>query len=238
MIRRCVCLIGLVGVLTGITGIAIHAQDDDDANSRLILFNYDSERPTLFQSLAQDDAPDPFAFVSRLTVLSGDDLANAELPESIYIAIENTAWSEGAIGLSGAALARPDDYVALEVWVRMGNMVLRDDGQGLMFPLEYVSDLTRDQNDEAVPGFRLDVLIMQHRTFRLYRVDEDGGLPVWGKIHVREGLFVDAPFVSFQVDPTPVLGDLLLDLHIIALPEPSTPEPTPVGPSLTETPVF
>jgi hypothetical protein len=200
----------------------------DDAEPLLVLFNYDPEHPALFQALALDAAPDPRAFAPRLELLPDAEAPQSDLPETIYIAIENTAWSEGAVGLTGSELSREAEYVMVEVWLRMGHLVLRDDGQGLFFSLTYERDLGETQDSEDVPGFRLDVLIMQQRMFRLYRVVEEEGLSVWGTTHVRDGNLVDSQLISTQIDPMPVFGDLVFDFHIVGLLAPTpTPEVTP-----------
>ena len=107
--------------------------------------------------------------------------------------------------------------------------MLRDDGQGMIFPLEYVDDLDGDPDGDATPGFRLDVVIDQGRTFRIYRVVEEGGLFIWGRTLRLDGQVPNSELVSHVVAPGPVFGDVLFDFHIIALPEPlptRTPAPT------------
>ncbi len=74
----------------------------------------------------------------------------------------------------------------------MGNLVLRDDGHAMIFPLVYVEDL--DGNE--TPGFRLDVVIDQGLIFRIYHVVDDGGLSVWGRTVRLEGRVPESELVS------------------------------------------
>jgi hypothetical protein len=221
--RICALLLVIILAVTG----AVRAQDGDEADS-LTLFGYDAARPVLFQPLAPDEAPQTANFMTRLEV------APDEMDETIvYVAVENTGWSEGAVGLISPRLSPDETYVALEVWERVGAITLRDDGSGLAFPVEYVEDLDGDD----APGFRFDALIAQMVMFRIYRVTDENGALVLARTPTRDGVLVDLERVSYTIDPEPVFGDLILDFHIIALPEPVptpeatvTPEVTPVAP--------
>jgi hypothetical protein len=204
----------LAGAWWGMAG----AQDGGSSGEdMLVLRRVDEERPVLFQALAPGDDPIPGNFEPRLEVPLADE------PETpvIYIAIDNRGWSVGAVGLIGAALDPDEEYIALELWERMGNLVVRDDGHGNMFPLVYMDDLDGDETS----GFRLDVTIDQGRMFRVYRVVETGGLSIWGQTAVWDGALADTSRVSYRVTPQPVFGDLLLDFHIVALPR-RLPTPT------------
>jgi hypothetical protein len=199
----------------------VRAQDGENgAENTLVLFSVDDERPVLFQALAPGDEPVTADFAPRLELSLDGEL---ERPV-IYVAVENTGWSLGAVGLTGDWLDPDETYVALELWERMGNLVLRDDGQGMMFPLVYVEDLDGDES----PGFRLDVVIDQKRAFRIYRVVEEDGLYVRGQVIQWDGRLPDVERASYVVAPEPVTGDLLLDFHIIALPRPVL-TPTPLS---------
>jgi hypothetical protein len=224
--RRKPVLAITVVLLASALGGRVAAQDGGDsgaANDRtLVLLSVDDTRPALFQALAPGDDPVATNFETRLDVpLDGDQTQNV-----IYVAIENRGWSVGAVGLIGGELDPDETYIALELWERMGKLVLRDDGQGMIFPLEYVDDL--DGNE--TPGFRLDIVIDQGRTFRIYRGVEDDGLFIWGRTLRLEGQVPDSELASHLVAPEPVFGDVLFDFHIIALPKPlptRTPPPTP-----------
>lgn len=227
--RRFIVWYVVVGLLLVPGALAVNAQDDAAADEPyLTVFNTDSTQPVLFQPLGWGAEPDARAFTPRLTL---DD----SLPDTIYLALENTGWSNGAIGLLGTSLSPDADYVLLEIWERLGNRVLRDDGQGMMFPLVYVEDLSAGAADEPVPGFQLDLLTDKHRLFQLYQVVDGEGRSIWGNHYVRDGLYVQPQLVSYVVDPDPVWGDLVLDVHIIALPD-VTPDVTPPTPTPTITP--
>jgi hypothetical protein len=225
MIKRRIVFLSLVVavLLAGVWWERVRAQDSEDgAEDTLVLFSVDGERPVLFQALAPGDEPVTADFAPRLEL----SLDSEQEQPVIYVAVENTGWSLGAVGLTGDRLDPDETYVALELWERMGNLVLRDDGQGMMFPLVYVEDL---DGDEA-PGFRLDVVIDQGRVFRVYRVTAEDGLFVRGQVIEWDGQIPNAERASYIVAPEPVSGDLLLDFHIIALPKPVlTPTPSPTA---------
>ncbi len=230
-------MIAIILVLLGaVLGERVTAQDDGDSGAAsdngLVLLSVDEAHPAFFQALAPGDDPVTTNFATRLDVPLEDD----QTQNVIYVAIENTGWSEGAVGLIGGELDLDETYVALELWERMGKLVLRDDGQGMIFPLEYVEDL----DGSGTPGFRLDVVIDQGRIFRIYRVVEGDGLSIWGRTVRLEGRVPESELASDVVAPEPVFGDLLLDFHIMALPQPlptRTPSPTPViTPTPTTTP--
>jgi hypothetical protein len=227
----------IILVLGAAVGGRVTAQDGGDSgmtsDHTLVLLSVDEARPALFQALAPGDDPVSTNFDTRLDVPLDDD----QPQPVIYVAIENTGWSVGAIGLIGGELDPDETYIALELWKRMGKLVLRDDGQGMIFPLEYVDDL----DVSGTPGFRLDVLIDQGRSLQIYRVVDGDGLFIWGRTLRLEGTTADSELTSDVVAPEPVFGDLLLDFHIIALPTPRpTPLPTPeaIEEPLTPTPTF
>jgi hypothetical protein len=226
--RKAVLAITLV-LVASVLGGRVTAQDGGASGAAddhtLVLLSVDETRPALFQALAPGDDPVPTNFEARLDVPLDDE----QTQSVIYVAIQNTGWSVGAVGLIGGELNPDGTYIALELWERMGKLVLRDDGQGMIFPLEYVDDLGGGPDGEETPGFRLDVVIDQGRTFRIYRVLEEGGLFIWGRTLRLDGQVPDSELVSHVVAPGPVFGDVLFDFHIIALPEPlptRTPAPT------------
>lgn len=210
------------------------AQDNDDgAEDRLELLSIDDTSPVFLQALAPDDKPITANFAPRLEIAFDGELKKPV----VYAAIENTGWSLGALGLISNRLDPDEVYVALELWERLGNLVLRDDGQGMIFPLEYVNDL--DGNEWS--GFQLDVVLDESRGFRIYRVTEKDGLFVRGQIIQWDGRRANSERASYVVVPEPVFADLLLDFHIVALPAPiltPTLPPTPViEEELTPTPI-
>jgi hypothetical protein len=222
MAKRRFRILGLVMILlpVGAWWGSVAAQDGDGAGAEntLTLVSVDEERPVLFQALAPGDEPVTANFTLRLDLSLDSDYDQ----NVIYVAVKNTGWSLGAVGLIGEMLDPDESYVALELWERMGNLVLRDDGQGMIFPLEYVEDL----DGSGTPGFRLDAVIDQGRVFRVYRVVEGDGLYVWGRVVRLKGALPDSALASYVVAPEPVFGDLLLDFHIIALPPRPTRTPT------------
>jgi len=206
-------LIGLLLAVIVTGGIAAAQDGGDEENQPLVLLSVDGERPVLFQALEPGADPLTAAFTPRLEI----PLDEEHDQPLIYTALENTGWSAGAIGLIADVFDPEAEYVTLELWERMGKRVIRDDGRGLMFPLVYTDDLDGDET----PGFRLDMVTDQGRIFRIYRVveqTESGGLPVRGQTVRLAGIHILTERTSVHVDPVPVLGDLLLDTHIIALP--------------------
>jgi len=198
-----------------------HAQDQPD--DTLVICGCDLAHPVLFQPLAPDRAPDPAAFVSTLEM----PLLASQTPPVLYVAIENRGWSEGAIGLIGPDLSADETYVALEVRSNgAGGFTLRQDGRGLAFPLRYVADL----DGKGSPGFQLDVLVGQATAFRVYRVVEAGGVSLRATTNVRVSQIVTPQRATHEVNPDAVLGGLVFEFHIAALPrlQPAAfPTPTP-----------
>jgi hypothetical protein len=210
-------LLGAI-LLLGAADQLARAQDggDDDgdtaADDTLLLFGVDPASPTLLQPLASGDLPDPDAFTRRVT-LTAEDQIDTPL---IYVAIANAGWSAGALGLISHLLEANEAYILAEVRDRgMAGYTVREDGQGLVFDLVYEPDLDTD----GAPGFRFDVLIGQPRTFRVFRVEEEGGLLLLARTSVltETGRVQDRRQV--HIDPEPVFGDLLFEFHIESLPE-------------------
>jgi hypothetical protein len=188
----------------------------------LVIYACDPARPVLFQPLAPDTAPDPAAFVSTLEL----PLAPGQTTPVVYVAVRNTGWSEGAVGLIDSGLSPDETYIALEVRSNgAGSYTLRQDGRGLAFPLHYVADL----DGEGTPGFRLDMLVGQMALLRLYRVAGTGGVSLRATTNVRGTRSVVAQRATYVVNPDAVLGGLVFEVHIAALPipQPALPMPTP-----------
>lgn len=195
------------------------ADDDDAADDTLVLLSADPAIPTLFQPLALDDLPDPDGLAWRVT-LTAEDQIDTPL---IYVAVANTGWSAGAVGVISDLLDSNGAYVAAEVRDRgMAGYVVREDGQGLVSDLVYEPDLDAD----GAPGFRFDVMIGQPRTFRIFRVVEEDGLLLLGKTSTLTEAGRVQERRQIQIDPEPVFGDVLFEFHIRALPEIPEPEPT------------
>ncbi len=193
----------LIGAALLIALPGAFAQDDAEPPITLTLVSTDA----LFQALEPGAQPLNADFVRRLDYSTDTDQS------VIYVAIQNTGWSAGTVGLISEALDAEAQYVALEV---------DKDGSprtdGLAFALVYDAEL-----DEA-GGFVLPVLIAQGQALAIFRVIEDGGLAVAGITNVREdGTVVQSAFEA-TVDAEPVFGALVLELHIVALPD-LPPEP-------------
>ncbi len=95
-------MIAIILVLLGAAlGERVTAQDDGDSGAAsdngLVLLSVDEARPAFFQALAPGDDPVTTNFATRLEVPLDDD----QTQNVIYVAIENTGWSEGAVGLIG-----------------------------------------------------------------------------------------------------------------------------------------
>jgi hypothetical protein len=214
-----VALILAVGL--GANGGTGHAQDQPEHT--LVIFACDPAHPVLFQPLAPDSAPDPAAFAPYLEL----PLTLGRTTPVLYVAVKNTGWSEGAIGLIGSGLALDETYVALEVRSNgAGGYRLRQDGRGLAFPLHYVADL----DGKGSPGFQLDLLVGQMTSLRLYRAVETGGVSLRATTYVRGSQMVTPQRATYVVNPDAALGGLVFEVHIAALPtlQPTAvPTPTP-----------
>ncbi|MCD4685460.1 MAG: hypothetical protein K8S97_05955 [Anaerolineae bacterium] len=203
-------------ILLSVPGLSVRAQDggdgDDPVEDTLILLNADPAIPTLIQAINPDDPPDYLRLARRIT-LTAEEQAATPL---IYVAVANTGWSAGAVGVISDLLNANGTYVVAEVRDRgMAGYAVREDGQGLVFDLVYEPDL----DAVGVPGFRFDVLIGQPRTFRIFRVVEDGGLLLLVKTSVLTNAGREQERRQVVIDPDPVFGDLLFEFHIEALPE-------------------
>lgn len=195
---------------------------DEPAPDALTLRSVDADFPVWFQALEPDEAAQAAALRPQITLSAGDRSATP----LVYVAVENTGWSEGTVGLFSDLLDSSAEYVALEVRDRgMPGYAVREDGQGVVVPLTYDADLGPD--GEA--GFRLHLVIGAIHSFRVFRVADDG-LMVFaqqssfeGGAHVRERTLV-------TVDPAPVFGDLVLETHIEARTPPESESPASVPP--------
>ena len=124
--RKPVLAITLVLVASALGG-RVAAQEGDNSGTAsddhtLVLLSVDETRPALFQALAPGDDPVTTNFETRLDIpLDGEQMQNVEAQSVIYVAIENTGWSVGAVGLIGGELDPDETYIALELWERMEN---------------------------------------------------------------------------------------------------------------------
>lgn len=219
-----------------LAGAARFAAAQDGAESgpepeTLMLIACDPARPVFFQALAAGGEAALGRFSPQIALPLEDDPA---LPR-IYIAIENTGWSQGALGWISARLDAETDYVAVELRdLGMAGYALREDGRALLFELHYDPALIPADPDEPesepVPGFRLDLLTGQAVTFRVFRVVHEGGLLLTARRNTLSAAGARQERVQVLVDPQPVFGDLIFEVHIQALPAqiPTfTPSPVP-----------
>ncbi len=213
-------------LLAGGVGAMVRAQDGDDPAAEedddLLLFSADPAFPVLFQALAPGDVAESSRFQAQIT-LGAEDRAETPL---VYVALENTGWSQGAIGVISDRLDANADYVALEVRDRgMAGYAVREDGQGLVVSLAYDPEIGPD----GEPSFRFDMVIGAMRAFRIFRV-ADEGLTLFAQQNtlVNDARVQERTIVT--VDPEPVFGDLVLEVHIEARPAPdNTPEAVPLA---------
>lgn len=214
---------------------AVGAQDGDEAGESasfpLTLLSVDEAYPARFQLLAPGELPTVEGLQPQITISAEDALA---MPRA-YISIRNTGWSQGAVGVISDTLAPDAEYVALEVRdLGMAGYTIREDGQALVFPLVYYSDLTPGLEDEETPGFRFDMTIGQIVPLRVFRLVEDGGLTLFA----QQGTLVDGSRqlerMMLMIDPEPVFSDLLFEGHIEARPgQFAAPAPEPEADSVS-----
>ena len=171
----------------------------------LTLTSPDRAHPVQFQVIAPGDAPITAAFVSHLEF--SDPLVNSTW-NTIYVAVNNTGWSEGVVGLSSGLLDPEGQYVALEVDA---------DGVpvegGLIFDLVYDEDLGEDG------GFTLHVLISRTRRFGIFPAGVEDGqpFPAFANIREADGAVSRIPVgVSLETEPESIFAPLVLEFHIVA----------------------
>ncbi len=194
--------LGIIILLVILAAPGVVAQDDHSPLT-LALISTDS----LFQPLAPGDAPINTNFVRHLDITTDTEQF------VIYVAIQNTGWSAGTISIISDALDTEAEYVAVELNTAGGPRT-----NGFVFPLTY-----DDEIDDS-GGFSLSVLIAQSRALGIFRVVEDGGTTISGFTNAREEGVITQSTVEVTVDLEPVFGPLVLELHIIALPD-LPPEP-------------
>lgn len=226
-------LIGMLALAGAAPGaIAQEGAGPDSAPETLTLLALDAAQPVLLQALAPDATPLPREFVARLELPLEDD---PPLPR-VYLAIQNTGWSRGVLGWISARLEPEAQYVALELRdLGLAGVTLREDGRAQAFDLVYdAALLPADPDDpagEAVPGFRLELLTGATTLFRIFRVVEEGGALLMARRNVFTAAGVSQERVQVQIDPQPVFGALLFEVHIEALPVPLPAAAPEVGAS-------
>lgn len=208
--KRLLTILLVILIALSATLVTVTAQDDGPL-PLLTLNSPDPAHPVQFQAISPGDTPTTAGFTSKLAIPADADL-DANI---IYVAIENTGWSDGMIGLLSDALDPDAGYVALEV----DTEGTPRDG-GLAFELAY---------DDDLEGFVLPVLISQVRTFDVFRVVDADGVEFTGQTTMRDDGNVIQETVEISVDPEPVFASFLLECHIVARPIP-IPEPTTIAP--------
>jgi hypothetical protein len=214
----------LVSIAPGRAQAQDGGDEPDEVRDVLTLRSVDDDYPVLFHALAPGETVDAEDLRPQLT-LSVDERDDTPL---VYVAVENTGWSEGTIGIFSDDLDANEDYVALEVRDRgMAGYVVREDGQGLVVPLDYVADLGPD----GEPGFRLHLVIGATRTFRIFRVADEGLMLFAQQNMIRDGARAQERTI-LTVDAEPLFGDVVLECHIEARPVPvPTPDDAPATPA-------
>lgn len=186
------------------------ASAQEDPAPLLTLTSPDPAHPVQFQLIAPGDAPIIAAFTSRLEI--SEDQADS-LWNIVYIAVSNTGWSEGVVGLGSDHLDPEGQYVALEVDPD-GNPI---EG-GLAFDLVYDEDLGENG------GFTLHVLISRTRRFGIFPAGVEDGDPFPAQTNVREedGTVRQVPVgISLEAEPESIFAPLILEFHIVARPVPT-----------------
>ncbi len=217
--RHTLTVVFLLTLLTLCAALVI-AQEDDSPSPLLTLTSPDVAHPVQFQLIAPGEVPTIAGFTSTLEI-AADAVAEAAAasadtdPEPaahiIYVAIENTGWSQGVIGLISDTLDPEAAYVALEVDAEGAPLA-----GGLAFDLAY---------DEQLEGFTLPVLIDRVRVFGVFRVADEEGEPFAGQTNRRTAGRVTPEAVEYAIDPEPVFAPFVLECHIVARAIP-TPAPT------------
>ncbi|MBN2472749.1 MAG: hypothetical protein JXN59_18645 [Anaerolineae bacterium] len=220
MDRKHFLIVVFLLTLLTISTVLVTAQEGDPP-LLLALTSPDAAHPVQYQLIAPGEMPTVAGFTSTLEVaaISDTDPDAEPVANIVYVAIENTGWSEGVIGLLADALDPEADYVALEVDAAGGPLA-----GGLAFELAY---------DEQLEGFTLPVLIDRVRTFGVFKVDAEGE-PFAGQTNRRTAGRVTPEAVEYAIDPEPVFAPFLLECHIVARAIP-TPVPTTAAAAATDT---
>jgi len=176
----------------------------------LTLISPDPAHPVQFQLIAPGDVPLTAGFSSRLEL---DDPREESTWNVVYIAVANTGWSEGVVGLISGVLDSEGKYVALEVDADSNPI----EG-GLAFDLVY------DETLDAEGGFTLHVLISRTRRFGIFPAGvEDGqSFPAMASIREMDGAISRVPAgLSLEAAPEAIFAPLILEFHIVARPIPT-----------------
>ena len=170
----------------------------------LTLTSPDRAHPVQFQVIAPGDAPITAAFVSHLEF--SDPLVNSTW-NTIYVAVNNTGWSEGVVGLSSGLLDPDGQYVALEV-----------DADGVPVEGGLAFDLVYDEDLGGEGGFTLHVLISRTRRFGIFPAGIEDGQPFPAQpTSARDGAVSRISVgVSLEVEPEAIFAPLILEFHIVA----------------------
>ncbi|MBN2472748.1 MAG: hypothetical protein JXN59_18640 [Anaerolineae bacterium] len=218
MNRKRTLIVACLLTLLTLSAALVIAQEGDPP-PLLMLTSPDVAHPVQFQLIAPGDVPTVAGFTSTLELATISDTDPDAEPAAniVYVAIENTGWSQGVIGLRSDTLDPEAAYVALEVDAEGVPLA-----GGLAFDLAY---------DEELEGFTLPVLIDRARTFGVFRVADAEGEPFAGQTNRRTAGRVTSEAVEYVIDPEPVFVPFVLECHIVARPIP-TPAPQP-----TSTPV-
>ncbi len=211
MNNRHILTVAFLLTLLTLSAALVIAQEGDPP-PLLALISPDVAHPVQFQLIALGEVPASAGFTStlELAAISDTDPEPESAAHIVYVAIENTGWSQGVIGLISDTLDPEAAYVALEVDAEGAPLA-----GGLAFELAY---------DEQLEGFTLPVLIDRVRTFGVFRVDVEGE-PFTGQTNRRTAGRVMPEAVEYAIDPEPVFAPFVLECHIVARAIP-TPAPT------------
>ena len=180
----------------------------------LTLTSPDPAHPVQFELIAPGDAPITAGFAHRLEL---SDPPEETIWNVVYVAIENTGWSEGVVGLFSELLDPEGQYVALEV-----------DPDGVPVEGGLAFDLVYDEALGDEGGFTLHVLISRTRRFGIFLAGVEEGQPFPAHTNVREEGTVSqvATGLSLEAEPASIFAPLILEFHIVARAIP-TPVPEP-----------
>jgi hypothetical protein len=187
---------------------------DAQTEPALVLLSVDPVAPVQFQRLEPGDSPNSTNFTDHLEIEFNPDRP------LVYVILQNTGWSEGAIGLMSSMLSPDESYVALEVLPDGNRYTLREGG--LAFELDYQENL----GDSGESGFRMHMLISQMQTFAIYQIADSEGVVFRGYSNTRTSTTVVPSPVEYRVDPAPVFDRIVLDCHIVAFIVPPSATPS------------
>jgi hypothetical protein len=196
---------GLCLLLLALALALIPTAAQEESPPLLTLTSPEPAHPVQFQRIAPGDVPIAAAFASHLDI--SEDQAES-LWNIIYIAVNNTGWSEGVVGLVSEVLHPEGQYVALEVDA---------DGEPIEGGLAF--DLVYDEDLGETGGFTLHVLISRTRRFGIFPAGvEDGqSFPAMANIREMDGAISRIPVrPRLEEDPMSVFAPLILEFHIVA----------------------